>query len=310
MSMLSVSLASEVNTPLKSILLATDFSPASEGALQQALGLARNFNAKLYMAHIVSSLGLTMAGPEAICISASLAQRDACLLERKLILNGSLRNVRHKTIVREGDVWQELQKLVWHERVDLVIVGTHSRLGVAKVVLGSIAEEIFRKCVCPVLTVGPNVPGSFQSPTNDTRPLLFPTDFGEPSLAAFPYAVSIANKLETRLVLLHVLTNRSLNKTPAVPEIERVKNDARQAAVLRLESLAQTAELDLAPTFVVKVANAADGILDAAQSTNARSIIMGLHRKNNADLASHSPWSTAYGVICGANCPVLTVRTA
>lgn len=310
--MSQASVLREVDVRLKSILLATDLSPASEGALYQALGMARSFHATLHVVHVVSSLGMTLAGPEAARISTSLAQRDASLIERRLILEGSLLNVRHKIVIRQGDIWQQIQDILRHEHIDLIVTGTHRRIGVAKMVLGSVAERIFRQSFCPVLTVGPNIPHRFEPPASDSRPVLFPTDFSDASLAAFPYAVSIANQLNAQLVLSHLLTNRSLAKEPLgrFAGIERVKQDAQSAAVLRLEQLAQTAGLSMEPACIAVVAKAADGILQVAHEVGARAIIMGLHRKNNVDAAAHAPWSTAYGVICGANCTVLTVRTS
>lgn len=61
---------------LKSVLVATDFSEASEKALHHALAIARHYHAKIYLAHVVSSLGFTLAGPEATTEAAALAVRD------------------------------------------------------------------------------------------------------------------------------------------------------------------------------------------------------------------------------------------
>jgi nucleotide-binding universal stress UspA family protein len=302
-----------VDVELRSILLATDFSAASEKALHHALSIARYFNSKLYFVHVVSSLGLTMAGPEAISSSASLAQRDAALLERKLILDGTLRELRHQTIIREGDVWEQLESVLRHERIDLIVVGTHSRTGVMKLVMGSVAEQIFRHAFCPVLTVGPHCPFEPElPPPKEPRPLLFPTDFSESSLAALPYAISIANQAKAQLVLVHLLS-----RVPAVDgprwytaeDVKHLRKEAQIVASQKLEQLTANAGLEIKPLCMAKIAEPTEGILLAARILHVSNIIMGLHRKGRIDLASHLPWSTAYDVVCGADCPVLTVRT-
>jgi nucleotide-binding universal stress UspA family protein len=304
-----------IDVQLKSILLATDFSAASEAALQHAISIARFFNARLYLAHVVSSLGVTMAGPEAVANSISLAQRDAALLERKLIFDGTLRELHHHVIVREGDIWEELERVVRHEHIDLAVIGTHSRTGLMKLVLGSVAEHIFRHASCPVLTVGPHVSMQAALPIpKETRPLLFPTDFSYSSLAALPYAISFANQLKTQLVLLHLLSHvppTDGTRRPSADDVMRSRTEAQADAIRRLEQLTTSStRLEPKPLCIAKIADAAEGILRAAKALHASCIVMGLHQKKHIDLASHLPWSTAYDVVCGAFCPVLTVRSS
>jgi nucleotide-binding universal stress UspA family protein len=307
-------LARAVDVQLRSILLATDFSPSSERALRHAISIARYFNSRLYLVHVVSSLGLTMVGPEAIVTSTSLAQRDAALMERKLILNGDLRELQHQVIVRAGDVWEELQNVLRHEHIDLVVIGTHSRTGIMKLVLGSVAEQIFRHACCPVLTVGPRSPAQAALPTaKEVRPLLFPTDFSDASLTALPYAVSLANRIKAQLVLIHLLPHvppAEGTRWYSADDVMRLRHEAQVAASQRLEQLTVNAGLETKPLCIAKIADPAEGVLLAAKALHASCIIMGLHRKKHVDLASHLLWSTAYEVVCGADCSVLTVRTS
>ena len=200
---------------LNSVLIATDFSEASDKALRHALAIARHYGAKLYLAHVVSSLGFTLVGPEAVNLATQIVSRDASELENRLVQSGALAGLRHEVIVSQGNVWDQLGKIISHEQIDLVVIGTHARRGLGKLLLGSVAEHIFRHAGCLVLTVGP---GSLEdSPVGSARairPFLFATDFGIPSLRALPYAISSANHFETKLVLLHVV--------PAVPMPEGV----------------------------------------------------------------------------------------
>jgi nucleotide-binding universal stress UspA family protein len=299
---------------LNSILLATDFSEASEKALRHALAIARHFGAKFYLAHVVSSLGFTLVGPDAVNTATEVVLRDARQLVDSLAKSGALTGLRHEVIIRQGEVWEELENIIRQGQVDMVVLGTHGRRGLGKLILGSVAEQIFRHADCLVLTVGP---GSFEDAPIEggraIRPFLFATDFGAASLHALPYAISSANHFGTKLVLLHVV--------PAVPmpegfhratagDVVEMRENARMASLRKLDELTQNTTLQVRPEFVVEFASArpiSQTILEAASKLRVDAIIMGLHRSAHIGTASHMP-ATAYEVVCGADCPVLTVR--
>ncbi|MGA8149808.1 MAG: universal stress protein [Terriglobales bacterium] len=109
---------------LKSVLVATDFSEASHKAFRHALAIARHYGAKLYAVHVVASLGFTLVGPDAVAAAAEAVCRDACQLEQDLIQRGALAGLSHEVIVRQGNVWEELEKVILEERIDLVVLGT------------------------------------------------------------------------------------------------------------------------------------------------------------------------------------------
>ena len=302
-----------VDILLKSVLIATDFSEASEKPLRHALAIARHYGAKFYLLHVVTSLGFTLVGPDAVSAATEAVWRDARQLEGTLIQSGSLAGLRHEVIVCQGDVWKELEKVVRQEQVDLLVIGTHGRRGFGKLFLGSVAEQIFRHADCLVLTVGP---GSFPSSPVESaraiRPFLFATDFGGASLHALPYAISSANHFGAKLILLHVLPAVLMPEgfrryTPG--DVMQMRESARMASLRRLEELTtQYAELALKPEFMVEFGFPAEKILQAADTLKVDAIIMGLHRSTHIATASHMPWATAYEVVCGAGCPVLTVR--
>ena len=298
---------------LKSVLIATDFSEASEKALRHALAIARHYGAKFYLAHVVSSPGFTLVGPDAVNAATDGVCRDARQLEDQLVQSGALAGLGHEVIVRQGNVWEQLEIVVRQEQVELVVIGTYARRGLGKLLLGSVAEQIFRHVDSLVLTVGPD---SLQdSPVDGTRavrPFLFATDFSGASLQALPYAISAANHFETKLVLLHVV--------PPVPmpegfhwytadDLMRLRENARMASLRRLEELAsQNTKLAVKPEVIVEFGLPSEKIVQAAETLKADAIILGLHRSTHIDTKSHMPWATAYEVVCGAGCSVLTVR--
>ncbi len=298
---------------LKSILVATDFSPASEKAVRHAVALARYYGSKLYLMHVVSALGFNMVGPEAVAGAMDLAWDDARAMERKLMASGSLAGLRHHVVVRDGDdVWRELEKVIQQEQIDMVVIGTHSRGGLAKLVLGSVAEQIFRHASCPVLTVGPHSPAEAQAvPSGITRPLLFPTDFGERSLRALPYALSFANLRGTRIALLHVLSSvpqTKDNRWYTAHDVIEIRSDAHATALYRLRTLIPESCLRVEPICVAEFGEPAEWILETAKKLHAEGIVMGLKHTAHVDAISHLPWLTTYKVVCSAVCPVLTIR--
>jgi nucleotide-binding universal stress UspA family protein len=298
---------------LKSVLIATDFSEASDKALRHALAIARHYGAKLYLVHVVSSLGFTLVGPDAVALATDIVWRDASELENRLVQSGALIGLPHEVIVRQGNVWEELDKIISQEQIDLVVIGTHARRGLGKLLLGSVAEHIFRHATCLVLTVGP---GCLQdSPVGSSRairPFLFATDFSEASLYALPYAISSANHFETKLVLLHVISEIPMPEgvsRPSAREVMQMRENARVSNLRRLQELtSRNLKLTHTPEFVVEFGAPAEKIVQAANTLKSDAIILGLHRSALIGAASHMPWATAYEVVCGAGCSVLTVR--
>lgn len=146
-----------VDVKLENVLVATDFSPASKEAVLYATAIARRHKCKLFLTHVVTSRSESalMDGWR-----AGQAEITAQLLANRLD------GIEHELVVKSGQVGNELSRLIAEKGIDLVVVGTRGRTGVLKALLGSVAEDIFRRALCPVLTVGPNISG----PKSRNRP--------------------------------------------------------------------------------------------------------------------------------------------
>jgi nucleotide-binding universal stress UspA family protein len=222
-------------------------------------------------------------------------------------------DVPHRTYLGHGNVWGGLSGLIRAHAIDLLVVGTHGRAGVGKLLMGSVAEEIFRQASCPVLTVGPKVFGRARLPLvpnwgHDLAPLelelqeiIYATDFSHDSLAAAPYTISLAREFQARLVLLHVLQEYAHRKS---------EPDPIEAALQQLMGLVpEAAGLWCTPEPVLEFGAPADGILKAASERNADLIVLGVRPPaGHLTAATHLPWRTAHKVVAEASCPVLTIR--
>jgi nucleotide-binding universal stress UspA family protein len=302
-------------TQLRSILLATDLSEVSDKPLRHALAIARHYGAKLYPTHVVSSLGYTIAGAQAIQLAFEAARRDMNKLEHDLVESGSLAGLQHQFIVRQGDVWEQLQCVIRENQVDLIVVGTHGRNNLGKFILGSVAEQIFRRADRPVLTVGPG--SAEDSPierAGPLRPFLFASDFGPASLRALPHAISFANHFGTKLVLLHVAPVAPIPEgfhwSSTTSDVRKMQEDAHRDALKRFKKMiSANVVLTTSPEFVVKFGTPSQMILHVARELRTDLVVMGLNRSRHIDTASHMLGTIAYEVVCRSGCSVLTVRS-
>ncbi|HVO79889.1 MAG TPA: universal stress protein [Terriglobales bacterium] len=292
-------LAPMVEVDLKRVLVATDFSAASEKALRHAIAIARSFGAKFYLAHVVSSLGFKLAGGDAAVLATEAARRDVLQLESRLVQTGALTGIEHEAVVSEGNVWEQLEQVVEREQVDLVVIGTHGRTGLRKIFMGSVAEEIFRHASCPVLTVGPCAPS--EPPVRAAlRHILYPTDLSQESTEAVPFAVSLAKQHGAQLTMLHVVERFAG---------EALADRARVVATLegRLKELLSDEKLAVKPDFKVETGAVDETILGMAAEQSADLIVLGLRSPDT--FLDHLSWLHAYKIVCGACCPVLTIRS-
>lgn len=284
---------------INKILLLTDFSPVSTAAFRYALSVARRFEAKVYVAHVVEPT-LVAPGSEPLYEAAS-AREEAEKKFGALMNEGELNDVRYEIVLREGPLARVVEKLVREKRIDLIVVGTHGRKGFRKMILGSIAEEIYRTTACPVLAIGPENPANPESEMSPRR-ILLATALQDEAHRACDYAVAMALRHASELILLHVIEDHQ------VSDFGRAEQQ-RLAALARMEGLIPK-EVPLAsePKMVVLRGRAPEEISQAAREYEADLIVIGLHGAER--MAAYLPGTVAYRVICQAPCPVLTVPAA
>jgi nucleotide-binding universal stress UspA family protein len=292
--------ATKTRIALNHILFATDFSPAAEAALPYAIGLAKQYGGKVHGLHVRYPATYPIVGPEAMPQVLEAAEEQAKFEARQL--HEMLASVPHEVTVIEGDLWPALSEIVTQQKTDLIVMGTHGRKGVSRALLGSAAEEIFRKSSCPVLTVGPRVSANTERRL-EMKQILFATDFSPESLAALPFAVSFAQEHESNLTLLNV---------SAKPEIGELVHAGQYAesTFRRLQALVpEGSEPWCQPKCRVEHGAEAEKIMEVATAIGADLIVLGVRRpQGGLGATTHVLQSIAHKVVANAECPVLTVR--
>lgn len=205
-------------------------------------------------------------------------------------------------LILEGDLWSNLAAVIEANQIDLIVMGTRGRTGIGKFLLGSVAEEIFRQAPCPVLTVGPYAVSEPEQGGEFTH-ILFATDFSPESVAAAPYAISLAQECQAYLTLLHVIEEPKAGDLVRPPELV-----ASSEQLLR-KLVPPEAELWCVPEYAIERGKAAQKILEVAAHSKAGLIVLGVRRPSGVPgAATHLPIATAHKVVSDAACPVLTVR--
>ena len=283
--------AAKTQITLKNILYLTDFSTPSEVALPFATGLARSYGSKLHILHVLTPV-IPEGCNEAIAADIELANTE---MER---VKAQLGSIDHDaTNVTGMELWPAVEQATGNQNVDLIVLGTHGRTHARKLLMGSVAEEIFRRSSVPVLTVGPDVPrplidaGRFGS-------ILFAADFSKPCEAASPLAVSLAERCKARLSLLYVAPESDAKDRQSPQFEQRLHN---------LVSPVPRTQCQL--STIVKYGEPADRILETAADCKADLIVLGVRRaETHLGAATHLERPIAHRVVAHAKCPVLTVR--
>jgi nucleotide-binding universal stress UspA family protein len=291
-----------IKIALKHILFLTDFSEPSEAALPFAIAVARAYGAKLHVFHVMLPTPSVYTTPE-LTVTAIESEEESSQAEMQRI-ESQLTGLPHEAAIERGvAVWPSLERVLTDEKIDLIVLGTHGRTGARKLLLGSVAEEIFRRSAVPVLTIGPDVRTGTHTGARFHR-VLFATDFSPQSLAAWPYAVSLAQENQAGLLLLHVIPEGQISGAETLGEIPTGSPLSRLNALLPKE-----AELWCRPEAVVEHGDAAARILETAKERSADLIVLGVKNAvGRLGAATHLGRTTAHKIVAHAPCPVLTVR--
>jgi len=290
------------------ILVPTDLSAPSDAALAYARGLAGTLDATLHLLHVVGNPFLrAVVGDPHDQETATLRQ----LQER--LPDEDRRRFRALPVVERSD--EPADEIVSYARtrgIDLIVMGTRGRSGMAHVLMGSVAEKVVRSAPCPVLTLREAPRMEWNAPARPTR-ILVPTDFSAPSDAALDSARLLAARFGASLHVLHVLEERVASGAFGLEGYAPESHEARSAPFDdAMQRLAATLTPDDRTTLQARTevifGTGARSIVDYAADNSFDLIVMGTHGRTG--VAHLVMGSMAETVVRRAPCPVMTVREA
>ncbi len=212
-------------------------------------------------------------------------------------LDQRLHTLPHKVVLRHGLVGDVISELIVTTDADLLVMGTHGRSGLGRLLMGSVAEEIFRQAACPVLTIGPKVSARAPHEVRVQGDRFCHRTLNPESLSA-SYALSLAQEYQARLTLLHV-----------APQVAEVAADSERILEELHSLVTADAKMWCRPECKVKFGVPADGILETAAQKHADLIVLGVRSAaGHVGAATHAVAATAHSIVSSAACPVLTVR--
>jgi nucleotide-binding universal stress UspA family protein len=281
---------------LKSVLLATELSASSQMAFEYARALAHEHGAHVHTLHVSGPDSYQLLCPEAFSATFDELPSESNGLA---VLRGLLSGLPHEAPLHGKRVWEVIADVAARNQIDLLILGTHGRKGLGKLLFGSVAEEVFRSVACPVLTVGADAepPKLAAMGRLEMDRILLATDFN-PLSQAPGYACAVSERFAAELYALHVAAHheRTGEWMPS-----RVKD-------YLVRVVPELADLNHKASFLVEYGEPGTKILLVAGEIRASLIVLGAHHPLDRTVPSHIPWATAARVIAGAKCPVLTVR--
>lgn len=282
-----------------SILHPTDFSAHADRAFVLACSMARTSGSRLHVLHVAPVPGYDREEME-----AALRRRQA---------PAPLETVRH---LLDGEAAPEILRMAKEIRFARIVMGTQGRSGLARLLMGSVAEQVVRHAPCPVVTV--MAPLLEPPPANQghaaaavpipaaisIQTILHPTDLSDHCKEAFQVACLLAKEHAARVIVVHVPEPRvaPVGMAPAPPLPEGHRGGMEEW--LRWSHQSETG---VQVEYRVEEGDAAPGIVSAAQATACDLIVMGTHGRTG--LRRLLMGSVAERVLRMAPCPVVTVKT-
>jgi nucleotide-binding universal stress UspA family protein len=299
---------------LTRIVCPVDFSDASRDALRHAAALAHWTHARLTVLHachvdvptVALAPGMGAIGSAAVIVPPV----DFDLMTRDLEQFAATAGVAGSGIdyrVIGGAPAPAIAEAAAAEHADLIVVGTHGRTRLARIVLGSVTERLLSIAPCSMLIVPPGSPTPV-APLMFSR-ILVATDFSLSSERAMALAVSLGRDADARVTALHVVELPAQTGEWAIDGIDMgaLTREAVASSRRRLTDAVPAAARDWCDvTERVETGGAYQQILRVAAEDDARLIVLGVH--GHGAIERFFLGSTAQHVVRQAHCPVLAVR--
>lgn len=209
----------------------------------------------------------------------------------RLCASDTFEGVEYETMIRSGEVWNGISRIIMERDVKLVVLGTRALSGVRKLRQGSTAEDVMRAIRCPVMIVGPN---AASCPACRFTRILYATNFAKASLYALRYSLALAHEDLASLTALHVLPIASASKGS-----DKLRQQYKQKL---LDMVSAECDSGLKLNAVVEFGRPGEEIVRRAEAEQSDLIVLGAHAAGRA--ATFLP-STVHYILSHARCPVL-----
>jgi len=295
---------------LDTILFPTDFSSVAEDAFSHAAHLALQSGATVHVFNVVTPEGDTDSNPmEFLPITpAETNEVGSTVPQRMEVQTVTQERGTVPVVYTQTDSASPQTAIVDYATehdVDLVVMGTHGRKGMDRLLSGSVAEEVVRRAPCPVFTVLASENRPTRTPIDR---VVAPVDLSEQSALVRDHAAALATVYGASLDLLHVVEEAAFPTAYGVDPLTPAQPDVQDRAREALESLA--ADLDDFPNLVnthVLAGYAARDIVDFADEHAADLLVMATHGRTG--LQRFLIGSVTEKVVRSAPCPVFTVKS-
>lgn len=299
-------------TSLQNLLVATDFSPHADAALQQAIWLARQTGAILTLVHVLPDLNQVLLAVststqcDLICSESESFQeevREESLARMHFLiskLEGDDLNIKCEVLL--GDPWIAIIREVQHGQYDAVFVGTRNQSAWERFIMGSTAKRLIRKCPSLVWTVN-----ATSSPV--PKKVLVATDFSDVSRRATQLARRIARQADAELHVVNIIDWRDLpaDTLQKLPAGALLRDEMVSVAQKKLNQF--TASIDSNPEPIFSHAfwgNPAPDIAKLAQQLHADLLVLGSIGRSG--IKGVFLGNTAEKLLDSCDCSILTVK--
>jgi len=295
---------------LKNILCTTDFSDFSNYAVPYAIRLAKEYNAKLYLCHVVDMTPIAAYdGAVVQWVDQQKALTGYAQEQLQQLIGEQPLDV--EPIVAVGHPVSEITTLAAEKQIDLAVAATHGRSGLKRVILGSVTERLVQTLPCPVLSI--RMPEKETHAPSDQmiqiRKILVGCDFSADSLLAFQYALSLAQEFQSELHLVHVIEPPVYKQLFAqdVKPSEDLRETIRQPLDAMLNKMIpEEASHWCRHQTALLAGEPHEELTRYASIQNVDLIVLGI--RGHSLVEALLVGSTTDRVIRQAHCPVLSVR--
>lgn len=297
----------------KKILVPTDFSECSDYALRYANAFAKMSGGTIECVHVVDTTFLGDGGVGGVYVSSADIARSIESVKAQahkelqhFVRKEKLLGTEVKPHLREGHAADEIVKLADEIGADLIIIPTHGRSGLDRLVFGSTCDKVLRSAKVPVLAVKhPEHEALSQDGKLSIKNVLCPVDFSAFSHGGLPLAKEICKQFGATMHLAHIVDTRFDYPEWTAQAVVNNSEYLLKAAKENLDRIAKDLE-GIKTEVNVSLGVPHRTLVDATAKGKIDLVIMPTHGRKGISHALLG--SVAERVVRGAHCPVLVVR--